>query len=52
MNTREAALALGYIGLVQVLPMMIFALPGGQAADRLDRKTITRSTQLLFATCA
>ena len=52
MNTRDAALALGFIGLVQVLPMMIFALPGGQAADRLDRKTITRSTQLLFATCA
>jgi len=51
-NTRDAALALGLIGLVQVLPMMIFALPGGQAADRFDRKTITRTTQLLFATCA
>jgi MFS family permease len=52
MNTRDAALALGFIGLVQVLPMMILALPAGQAADRLDRKNITRSTQLLFATCA
>jgi MFS family permease len=52
MDTRDAALALGFIGLVQVLPMMIFALPGGQAADRLDRRTITRTTQLLFATCA
>ncbi len=52
MNTRDAALALGFIGLVQVLPMMIFALPGGQAADRFNRKTITRSTQLLFAACA
>jgi MFS family permease len=52
MNTRDAALALGFIGLVQVLPMMVFALPGGQAADRLDRRTITRATQLLFATCA
>jgi MFS family permease len=52
MNARDAALALGFIGLVQVLPMMIFALPGGQAADRLDRRTITRTTQLLFATCA
>jgi MFS family permease len=51
-NTRDAALALGFIGLVQVLPMMIFALPGGQAADRFDRKTIVRSTQLLFAACA
>jgi MFS family permease len=52
MNVRDAALALGFIGLVQVIPMMIFALPGGQAADRLDRKTIVRTTQLLFALCA
>jgi len=52
MNTRDAALALGFIGLVQVVPMMIFALPGGQAADRFDRKTIVRATQMLFAACA
>ncbi len=51
-KTADAALALGLIGLVQVLPMMIFALPGGQAADRFERKTILRTTQLLFATCA
>jgi MFS family permease len=51
-NTRDAALALGFIGLVQVVPMMVLALPGGQAADRLDRKTIVRTTQLLFALCA
>jgi MFS family permease len=51
MNTRDAALALGFIGLVQVLPMMLFALPAGQAADRFNRKTIVRSTQLLFALC-
>ena len=51
-NTRDAALALGFIGLVQVIPMILFALPGGQAADRFDRKTITRTTQLLFAACA
>ncbi len=51
-RTADAALALGLIGLVQVVPMMIFALPGGQAADRFDRKTIVRSTQLLFAFCA
>jgi MFS family permease len=51
-NTRDAALALGMIGLVQVLPMMVLTLPGGQAADRFDRKTILRTTQLLFAICA
>jgi len=51
-NMRDAALALGFIGLVQVVPMLIFALPGGQSADRFDRRTIVRSTQLLFAVCA
>jgi len=51
-NTKDAALALGCIGLVQVLPMMILAIPGGQAADRFERKTIVRTTQLLFASCA
>jgi MFS family permease len=51
-NTRDAALALGFIGLAQVLPMMLLTLPGGQAADRFDRKTILRCTQLLFAACA
>ena len=33
MNTRDAALALGLIGLVQVLPMMIFALPGANSLE-------------------
>ncbi len=51
-DPRHAAVALGFIGLVQVLPMAVLALPGGQAADRLNRKTIIRSTQLLFAVCA
>jgi MFS family permease len=51
-HTKDAALALGLIGLVQVLPMVLLALPGGQAADRLNRKTIVRSAQLLFAVCA
>jgi len=51
-NTKDAALALGLIGLVQVLPMIVLALPGGQTADRLNRKTIVLTTQLLFAFCA
>src|SRR5471030_2669353 len=51
-RTQDAALALGCIGLVQVAPMIILALPGGQAADRFDRKTIVRLTQLVFALCA
>ncbi len=49
---EDAALALGCIGLVQVVPMILLSLPGGQAADRFERKTIVRTTQLLFAFCA
>lgn len=51
-NIKDAALALGMIGFVQVVPMIIFALPGGQAADRFNRKNIIRGTQFLFAVCA
>jgi MFS family permease len=51
-STRDAALALGLIGGVQVVPMILFALPSGQIADRFDRKNIVRMTQLLFAICA
>jgi MFS family permease len=48
-DTKDAALALGFIGLVQVVPMILLALPAGQAADRFNRTTIVRSMQLLFA---
>ena len=51
-DTGAAALALGFIGLAQVIPMMIFALPAGQVADRYSRKNITRTTQALFIFCA
>jgi MFS family permease len=51
-NIKDAALALGLIGLVQVLPMIVLSLPGGHAADRFDRKRIILSTQLLYAACA
>ena len=51
-NLNQAALALGYIGLVQVIPIVLFALPAGQAADRFNRRTITMATQLNFGLCA
>ena len=31
------ALALGLVGLVQALPVMLLAMVGGQLADRFDR---------------
>jgi MFS family permease len=37
--TRNAAY-LGYIGLAQFLPFVVLLLPGGQIADRFDRRLI------------
>lgn len=34
-------LTLGLIGLAEFLPALIFALPAGQMADRLDRRLVT-----------
>lgn len=35
-----SALALGYVGLAQFIPVLLLALPAGQLADRLDRRAI------------
>jgi len=46
------ALALGALGLVRVLPIIIFALLGGILADTQDRRTLmiwTRATAAVFA---
>src|SRR5262247_3253693 len=43
----NSKLALGIVGLVQIVPMLGFALPAGQAADRFDRrKTLMSATTL------
>jgi MFS family permease len=42
-----SALALGMVGLVQIVPMLGLALPAGQVADRFDRrKTLMTATTL------
>src|SRR4029453_8113134 len=47
-RTRDP-LALGLIGLVQVLPVVLLALPAGHLADRYDRKRIAMVTALVLA---
>lgn len=42
------ALALGFVGLVQVIPIMLLALPAGHVADRFDRKYIAMMSLLLL----
>jgi len=44
----NSALALGFVGLVQVLPVIVLSLPAGQVADRANRKRIMLITQLVF----
>jgi MFS family permease len=49
---HAAALALGYIGLVQVLPVLLFSIPAGHVADRLDRRLVLMGTQLIIGICS
>lgn len=46
------AFALGLIGLVQIVPVMLLSLPGGYVADRYDRRLVTLFSQLVLIICA
>lgn len=49
-STSEAAMALGWVGLTQALPVILLALPAGHLADRCSRKAIViLSTGVNFA---
>jgi len=41
----RSALALGFVGLTRVVPIVIFSLWGGVLADRLDRRKLMTATQ-------
>jgi MFS family permease len=45
----RSAMALGMVGLVQALPVILFAIPAGHVADRFSRKKVLMVTQLLSA---
>jgi MFS family permease len=47
-----AATVLGLVGLVGALPVILFALPAGHLADRVNRKTILMTTQAISAICS
>jgi MFS family permease len=49
---HQAALALGYIGLVQVVPVLLFSIPAGQVVDRFDRRVVLMVTQLIVGICS
>ncbi len=47
----HSAFALGMVGLVQVLPVLILSLPAGHVADQYNRKRIVIITELGLALC-
>jgi MFS family permease len=44
--------ALGLVGLVQVIPVILLSLPAGHVADQYNRKHIVFITQVLFSLCS
>ena len=47
-----SAFSLGLVGLVQVIPVVLLALPAGATADRFDRRKIAMLAQTGLALCA
>lgn len=46
-NRTGSALVLGIVGLVQVVPVLLFALVAGHMADRYDRKLVLVAAQAI-----
>ena len=46
------ALALGLVGLVQIVPVMLLSVVGGYVADRYDRRRVTLISQLVLMACS
>jgi MFS family permease len=51
LRTRSA-FALGLVGLVQVIPIILFSLPAGHVVDQYNRRRIVAITQSALALCA
>ena len=48
----NSAYVLGGVGLVQVLPLILLALPAGHVADRYNRRRVMMIAEVLLAVCA
>ncbi|MCE5267058.1 MAG: MFS transporter [Planctomycetaceae bacterium] len=46
-NATQASFALGMIGVVQALPVMLLAIAGGHLADRFNRRNVMLATFVL-----
>jgi len=47
----KSAFALGMVGLVQVIPVILLSLPAGHFADQYNRKRIVIITELIIGFC-
>lgn len=47
----HSAFALGMVGLVQVIPVILLSLPAGHVADQYNRRRIVVTTELFLAFC-
>lgn len=47
----HSAFALGMVGLVQVIPVLLLSLPAGHVADQYNRRRIVIITELFIALC-
>src|SRR4051812_27381223 len=48
----RSPLALGLVGLVEIVPVLLLALPAGHVADRRDRKWVVVGAMSGLAVCA
>ena len=47
-DRTDSKLMLGYVGLVQVIPMFLFTFPSGHVADNYNRKHVIQWMQMLI----
>lgn len=48
----HSSLAVGFLGLVEVGPVLAFAFLGGAVADARDRRLVVLGTELVFVVCS
>lgn len=51
-SLTHSPLAVGFIGVAQLIPLLIFAFVGGALADAFDRRLLVLVTELALAGCS
>jgi len=51
-NLTGSAVALGMLGACKLVPILLFALPGGTLADRFNRRRLLAGATLVLAACS